>query len=134
MFCRNWWGHEWIWSLPTSINDKLLEKECNFFMFLNTYFTFNKKDHNWHWLSEVISLWINKAVTCKVIGRENEVGNLSTCYSLKSEGDLWILHFCTSWMVTSIVGLVERGYICCHFCCLLSVSLKMKIYFLVRYG
>lgn len=62
-------------------------------------------------MSEIISLWINKAVTCTVIGRENELSNLSTYYSLNSEGDLWILHLPDSWMVTLVVGLVERGYI-----------------------
>lgn len=125
---------------PSDINAKLLKKKNNFFVFLNAYYTFNKNDHNWYWLSEIISLWINKnsylfiSLGCTAIGRENELGNLSICYALNSEGDLWILYLPDSWMVTLIVGLVERGYICCYFCCLLSVFLQMKIYFLVRYG
>ena len=82
-------------------------------------------------MSEKINLWINKAVTCTVTGRETKLGNLSTGYSLNSEGDLWMLHIPDLWMITIIVGLVEREDICSHFWCLLSVFLQMKIYFLV---
>lgn len=72
---------------------------------------------------EIISLGINKVIICIVIGRENELGNLSICYLLNCEGDLWILYFFDSWMVVLIVGLVERVYICCRFCCFLLVFL-----------